>query len=102
MQARALPVTTKENVDQAGYPTTNGLRIQKDLIATEVDVAQRLRDDALQILLEKVEGMESDRVVVDPDTLEELRGTFDAAQRILDLVSQHRRHGGDRHARLGL
>ncbi|MEH6648353.1 amidase family protein [Sulfitobacter sp.] len=28
-----VPVTTKENVDQAGFATTNGLRIQKDLIA---------------------------------------------------------------------
>jgi amidase len=30
-----VPITTKENVDQKGYPTTNGLRIQKDLIAPE-------------------------------------------------------------------
>lgn len=30
-----VPVTIKENVDQQGFPTTNGLRIQKDLIATE-------------------------------------------------------------------
>jgi amidase len=29
-----VPVTTKENVDQTGFATTNGLRIQKDLIAT--------------------------------------------------------------------
>ncbi|MCX7557978.1 amidase family protein [Sulfitobacter sp. F26204] len=29
-----VPVTTKENVDQAGFATTNGLRMQKDLIAT--------------------------------------------------------------------
>ncbi|MEM7522265.1 MAG: amidase family protein [Pseudomonadota bacterium] len=28
-----VPVTTKENVDQRGFPTTNGLRTQKDLIA---------------------------------------------------------------------
>ena len=28
-----VPVTTKENVDQAGFATTNGLRLQKDLIA---------------------------------------------------------------------
>ena len=28
-----VPVTTKENVDQTGFATTNGLRIQKDLIA---------------------------------------------------------------------
>ncbi len=28
-----VPITTKENVDQKGYPTTNGLRVQKDLIA---------------------------------------------------------------------
>ncbi len=28
-----VPVTTKENVDQAGHATTNGLRIQKGLIA---------------------------------------------------------------------
>ena len=28
-----VPVTVKENIDQAGYATTNGLRIQKDLIA---------------------------------------------------------------------
>lgn len=28
-----MPVTTKENVDQAGFPTTNGLRIQRDLVA---------------------------------------------------------------------
>jgi amidase len=30
-----VPVTTKVNVDQAGFATTNGLRIQKELIATE-------------------------------------------------------------------
>lgn len=30
-----VPITTKENVDQKGYPTTNGLRIQKDLIAPD-------------------------------------------------------------------
>lgn len=30
-----VPVTTKENVDQAGYATTNGLRIQRDLVASE-------------------------------------------------------------------
>lgn len=29
-----VPVTTKENVDQTGFATTNGLQIQKDLIAT--------------------------------------------------------------------
>lgn len=28
-----VPVTTKENVDQSGFATTNGLRIQKDLLA---------------------------------------------------------------------
>ena len=28
-----VPVTTKTNVDQAGHATSNGLRIQKDLIA---------------------------------------------------------------------
>jgi len=28
-----VPVTTKVNVDQKGFATTNGLRIQKDLIA---------------------------------------------------------------------
>lgn len=30
-----VPVTVKVNVDQAGFATTNGLRIQADLIATE-------------------------------------------------------------------
>ncbi|HOP90134.1 MAG: amidase family protein [Ottowia sp.] len=30
-----VPITTKVNVDQAGYATTNGLKSQKDLIATE-------------------------------------------------------------------
>ncbi|MEM1276948.1 MAG: amidase family protein [Pseudomonadota bacterium] len=30
-----VPVTTKVNVDQEGFATTNGLRIQKDLIAHE-------------------------------------------------------------------
>lgn len=30
-----VPVTTKVNVDQAGFATTNGLRIQKDLVASE-------------------------------------------------------------------
>ncbi len=29
-----VPVTVKINVDQAGFATTNGLRLQKDLIAT--------------------------------------------------------------------
>ena len=29
-----VPVTTKVNVDQKGFATTNGLRIQKDLVAT--------------------------------------------------------------------
>jgi len=28
-----VPVTVKENVDQAGHPTTNGLRIQRELMA---------------------------------------------------------------------
>ncbi|WP_299873539.1 amidase [uncultured Sulfitobacter sp.] len=31
-----VPVTTKENVDQAGFATTNGLQVQKDQVA-EVD-----------------------------------------------------------------
>lgn len=30
-----VPVTIKVNADQAGYVTTNGLRIQKDLMATQ-------------------------------------------------------------------
>ena len=30
-----IPVTVKVNVDQAGFATTNGLRLQEDLIATE-------------------------------------------------------------------
>lgn len=30
-----VPVTIKENVDQKGHPTTNGLRLQKDLIAPD-------------------------------------------------------------------
>ena len=30
-----VPVTVKVNTDQAGYASTNGVRIQKDLIATE-------------------------------------------------------------------
>jgi amidase len=30
-----VPVTIKVNVDQAGYATTNGLRLQKDLIAQQ-------------------------------------------------------------------
>ncbi len=30
-----VPVTIKENVDQKGCPTTNGLRLQKDLVASE-------------------------------------------------------------------
>lgn len=30
-----VPVTVKVNIDQAGFATTNGLRIQKNLIATE-------------------------------------------------------------------
>jgi amidase len=30
-----VPVTVKVNVDQAGFATTNGLQIQRDLIATE-------------------------------------------------------------------
>ncbi len=30
-----VPVTIKVNVDQQGYATTNGLRIQKDLVATQ-------------------------------------------------------------------
>jgi amidase len=30
-----VPVTVKVNIDQAGFATTNGLRIQKDLIAPE-------------------------------------------------------------------
>lgn len=30
-----VPVTTKENVDQAGHATTNGLRIQRDLVAQQ-------------------------------------------------------------------
>jgi amidase len=30
-----VPVTTKENVDQAGFATTNGLRIQRDLVSAQ-------------------------------------------------------------------
>jgi amidase len=30
-----IPVTTKVNVDQAGFATTNGLRIQQDLVAEQ-------------------------------------------------------------------
>lgn len=30
-----VPVTVKVNVDQAGYATTNGLRLQRDLVARE-------------------------------------------------------------------
>src|SRR5690606_17503647 len=30
-----VPVTTKENVDQQGFATTNGLRLQRDLVARE-------------------------------------------------------------------
>jgi amidase len=30
-----VPVTTKVNADQTGFPTTNGLRLQADLIATD-------------------------------------------------------------------
>lgn len=30
-----VPVTTKVNVDQAGFPTTNGLRLQRDLVAEQ-------------------------------------------------------------------
>ena len=30
-----VPVTTKVNVDQAGHATTNGLRLQRDLVAEE-------------------------------------------------------------------
>lgn len=30
-----VPVTIKENIDQIGYATTNGLRLQENLIATE-------------------------------------------------------------------
>ncbi|WP_242662349.1 amidase, partial [Teichococcus deserti] len=30
-----VPVTVKVNVDQVGFATTNGLRLQKDLVATE-------------------------------------------------------------------
>jgi amidase len=30
-----VPVTIKVNVDQQGYATTNGLRLQKDLVATQ-------------------------------------------------------------------
>jgi amidase len=30
-----VPVTVKVNVDQVGYATTNGLKIQKDLVATQ-------------------------------------------------------------------
>lgn len=30
-----VPVTVKENIDQTGYPTTNGLRMQRDHVAAE-------------------------------------------------------------------
>jgi amidase len=39
-----VPITIKENVDQAGCATTNGLRIQKDLVAeTDNPVVANLR-----------------------------------------------------------
>lgn len=40
-----VPVTTKVNVDQAGFPTTNGLNAQKDLVAKSNNpVVQNLID----------------------------------------------------------
>lgn len=39
-----VPVTTKENADQAGFPTTNGLKIQKDMVAeTDSPVIANMR-----------------------------------------------------------
>ncbi len=39
-----VPVTTKTNVDQAGHPTTNGVRLQRDLkAATDNPVVANLR-----------------------------------------------------------
>ena len=46
-----VPTTVKVNTDQIGYPSTNGLRIQKDLIAKkDSPVVKNLRDsDALML-----------------------------------------------------
>lgn len=46
-----VPITTKENVDQIGFATTNGLRIQKDLIAqADNPVVKNLRDAGAVII----------------------------------------------------
>lgn len=46
-----VPVTIKENVDQAGHATTNGLRIQKDLVAkTDNPVVASLRNAGAVII----------------------------------------------------
>ncbi len=46
-----IPTTVKVNTDQVGYPSTNGLQIQKDLIATQDSpVVKNLRNsDALML-----------------------------------------------------
>ena len=46
-----VPITIKVNTDQIGYPSTNGLRIQKDLIAKkDSPVVKNLRNsDALML-----------------------------------------------------
>ena len=47
-----IPTTVKVNTDQVGYPSTNGLQIQKDLIATQDSpVVKNLRSsDSLKLL----------------------------------------------------
>lgn len=46
-----VPVTTKVNVDQKGHATTNGLKIQKDLIATtDSPVVSNLRNAGAVII----------------------------------------------------
>ncbi|WP_432817313.1 amidase [Sulfitobacter sp. JB4-11] len=46
-----VPVTTKENVDQAGFPTTNGLRVQKDQMAqTDNPVVANLKNAGAVII----------------------------------------------------
>ena len=42
-----MPVTVKVNIDQAGFATTNGVTLQKDLIAaTNSPVVDNLRGPA--------------------------------------------------------
>ena len=64
-----VPITTKVNVDQAGYATTNGIKAQRDHIAKEDDVLYLIADEKIAVpvqaaMVEAFEKIEEERIGV--------------------------------------